>query len=108
MPENNHVRSFDTISITTCVAFINICFALIFYLKGGYSPFEEGLTKVFVLFIAIIDVAFLVSAMATYVGMLISTYEEKLTEMVSIKTVSYAIGIVGFTYATLLMLFELV
>ena len=99
------VLQIDHTSLVTSIAFINICFALIFYLRGSKPPFGEEACNILVHILILIYTSFLVCAMFTYADMITKSYMQ-INEIVNIRCVSYIVGIIGFTLVTTILLIQ--
>jgi hypothetical protein len=94
-------------SLITSVAFISICFAILFYLKSSNAPFDQNVTNIFILFISIIYGLFLISLIANYLCLFLQSYEEKFNELISPKCSAYIIALVLFTFSTIVMITQM-
>lgn len=102
--ENNKtLLQIDHTSLITSIAFINICFALIVYLRGNKAPFGEEASKIVIFALALIYTSFLVCAIFTYVDMIGKSYT-KINEAITVRNVSYIVGMICFTMVTLILL----
>lgn len=94
----------DNTTLTTSLAFVNLCFLLILYLRGSNPPFGKETCDIMVVFFTIIYLAFLISAGFTFGDIIKYTKDYETSK---IKCISFIVGLICFSLVTFVLMIKI-